>query len=1420
MIRQGSHSRSATRTLLALVALLSIPGAHAYAGDGPAGLVLKPAFRHLTIEDGLSQSSVNAMLQDRQGFIWLGTQDGLNRYDGNEFKVWKTDPNDPHSLRDAYITAVAEAPDGTLWLGTDAAGFCRFDQVTGASQTVRIDPSHTAELDVYAVTHLIVDENGIVWVATQGRGLIRHDPESGESLVYRHDPSNPSTLPDDEVLALARDGDGHIWAATVGGLAELDLASGGLRVFRHEDRDASSLASNRVTALLFGQRGQLWVGTDAGLDRFTPADGTFRHIFGGRERELGLAGNDIQALVEDSANHLWIGGEIVGLLRYEPESEHVTRFERNTSDPLSLHDDQVHAIMLDRTGVLWVGNDLGVSVLDSHAKPFYHFRQDVSNPSGLSNNSVWSIWEDRRGNAWIATDDGVDVLDPRTGSFRVYRSHGADDSDGPAGDRYTVVREDSAGRIWLGYAYGGLDSFDPATQRFTHYHRDATGRTGAPSLRIYTIAESPDHVIWMGTADGLQSYDPVSGTFTGHFRDAADPYYLEGHACKVLLLDHRGRFWMGSWGDGLVMFDPRTGERLHYQYDPSDPTSLTSQTVLSLAEDRRGTIWVGTGSGLSRLDPKTGHCLRFTEHDGLPNNTVYGIEEDARGMLWVSTNFGLVHLDPQTMSFDHYRAKDGVQSNEFNMGAAHRGRSGRMYFGGINGFNVFYPDSIRSNPFVPPVVITDLRIFNKSVGVGEVIDGRTILHQPICETDSLTLSYKDYVISFSFSALHFASPEKNRFAYTLDGFDSGWNEVGSHHFATYTNLPPGNYVFRVRGSNNDGVWNEGGAAVAITVTPPFWRTAWFLTIAGLAILSLLNAVFRYRTRLMNFRTRELEARVQQRTGDLTRANHFLQQEIGERRRVEDALRVAKDQAEAATRAKSEFLANMSHEIRTPMNGVLGMTAILLETPLTSEQREHLEVVFSSARNLLGVINDILDFSKIEAGKLELENIDFDLRDVMEDACDLLARRAREKQLAFHVRIDHRLPAALRGDPGRLRQVLVNLANNAVKFTHHGGVTVDLAIVETHPLWAKVRCSVADSGVGIPADRLDCLFESFSQVDASTTRQYGGTGLGLAISKQLIDLMHGTIGVDSEEGKGTTFWFEVDLGLADTPALPGSLDRMPVLLRIDDATLQESLAQSLQFLGYEPVVAEAGQLAAILTENTDRRFAAALLGPLAAATDVTECPTSLPEPRCAQVGRWIAVSGVCETVTRGQLARLGCVNAVAAPVRTRKLAVALGGESDMTELPEFATPASTEPASPPTAAPSRADLPVLLAEDNPVNQKVASLLLQRLGYEVDVVVNGAEALTALARRHYGLVLMDVQMPTMDGYEATRRLRSGETGALDPDVPIVALTAHAMKGDRLRCLDVGMNDYLTKPIDAKALAAVLRKYLEPAPLDVVS
>jgi signal transduction histidine kinase/ligand-binding sensor domain-containing protein/CheY-like chemotaxis protein len=1385
---------------------------------------IRHTFRHLTIEDGLTQSSVNCILQDAAGFVWLGTQDGLNRYDGQDFRVWKTDADESLTLSDAYVTALAEDAEGNLWVGSEFAGFGHFDRAAWGFDHVHAGPPTVPGTTGtnYQVLDLVVAPGRTVWVATRAHGLLRHDGDVDTVQVWSQ---RTGTLDTDEVRAVHRTADGRLWLATPAGARGLDPHRG--QVTRPPQGKGLP-----TFAIWEAPDGVLWFGTASGLLRHDPVSGQWEE----RPAPADLAGAPVVDICGDGQGRLWLACPGAGLARVDPREQAWRLHGRNLSDPESLQTSAIATVFVDAAGVVWAGHDLGVSLLDTHAKRFLHFDHRVSDPTSLSHSTVWSICEDRDGTVWVGTESGLNRFDHDTGSFTRIPVE-PDDPAATSDGRNVLVAEDRQGHLWLANPEGSLDRRDPRTGRFVHFRRDSTGRHGPPTLRVYDLTETPDGTVWFGTYHGLQSWDPGTGRFTAHFGRRDPAFDLGGNACKTIDHGADGTLWVGTWGVGLAHIDPQARTRQMYRHATHDPGSLTSDTITALLVARDGRVWVGTGAGLNRLDPDTGTIVRLTEKQGLPNNTIYALVEDARGNIWASTNFGLVRLDPDSLTFDHYQARDGCQSNEFNMGAAHRGRSGRIYFGGINGLNIFRAEEIHANAYRPPVVLTDFQINNRRVEVGVPDRGRQLLTDPIHRTERIVLDHRDHVVSFTFKALHYAAPEKNRYAYMLEGFDDEWIGAGERNHATYTNLPPGQYTFRVRGSNSDGVWNETGTSVRLVVQPPLWRTPWFLGLTALLTVGGIHGVIRYRTRLMKVRTQDLEKRVTQRTSDLTRANRFLQQEITERRRVEEALRVAKEQAEEATRAKSDFLANMSHEIRTPMNGVLGMTGLLLEADVRPEHREHLEVVYASARNLLGIINDILDFSKIEAGKLELEAIDFGLRDLVEEVVEMLAPRARDRDLDLHLLIDHTLPDALRGDPVRLRQVLVNLVTNAVKFTEVGRVDVTVG-GNAGPDHAQLQVAVQDTGVGIPADRRDRLFQSFSQVDSSMTRRYGGTGLGLAISKQLIDLMGGEIGVESEEGVGTRFWFTIPLPLAEAAAAgaPGLGGR--VLVLGPQERRQQAVAEHLRALGCEPVPRDPGADAAVAATSAladprppravlvDGRLGQAAAGAIPAALHAAAGEDAPPTILVCEVG---------ECLSSEAIAARGFAGWVTYPLRSHRLRAVLQAADQAPATP--AAPAPTPPSTsgtPPTGkvAPARPEaspadsasgpdpapdppapgpLPLLLAEDNPVNQKVASLLLRKLGHQVEVVANGAEAVAALARQRYGLVFMDVQMPVMDGYEAVRRIRAGEDGVVDPTVPIVALTAHAMKGDRERCLEVGMDEYLAKPIDQARLVGVLEAFL---------
>ncbi len=1372
-------------------------------------------FQRLLLADGLSQSSILSVYQDSRGFIWMGTQDGLNRYDGRRIISFKSDPEDPHSLSSTTVWCITEDPQGDLWVGTEGGGFNRFHRDTETFTQFRHDPASDAAGKFYDVRAITADSSGCIWMGTHGDGLLCYDTSSETLKAVTHDPAVPGGLPSDDVSAVLLGRDGRIWAGTGAGLAVLDPGTGAITTFTAggaADGDpGGSLPGGEVRALSLGLHGGIWVGTSSGLARIDEMTGRVidRPDVRGRGLPESLA---VVAVQELPGGVLWVGSAHQGAFRVDLDSGHWRMFRNDPQNPASLSDDEVYAIILDYTGVVWIGTSNGANRLDSRAKQFYHFRNKPGDPTSLSNDCVWSICEDRRGRVWSVTESGINILDPQTGVMdQVFADK--DDPHKPSYDSFIEVVEDSQGGIWLGARDGALNRYDPETGIYTRFSPDPDDYHAIADDRIFAVACDHFGRIWFGTMTDLECYDPGTGLFRRYRHDPEDALSIPQGGVRDLFVDETGRLWMSLWGNGVGCLDFATGNFGHYNHHDENNHSLSSNTVLSIIVDHRNRVWVGTSTGLNLLDPATGRCRRYSTKDGLPNNTIYRIEEDGSGYLWVSTNFGLARFQPDTGEVRTYVDRDGIQNNEFNMGASHVGRSGRMYFGGIQGFNAFYPDSIRNNPIAPRVVLTDFRIFNKTVPVGPLPDGRTVLDKAVSETDHIELTSRDHVISFEFADLHFASPLKNSFAYIMEGFEDRWNEVGTRNHATYTNLPPGNYVFRVKGSNNDGVWNDEGLAVTVHVTPPFYRAAWFIAAAVLFLVAVVYGLHRYRMRLVDVKNKLLEKRVDERTSDLTFANQALQQEINVRKRIESELREASNKAVAATKAKSEFLANMSHEIRTPMNGVLGMTSILLETDLSDNQREYAEAVYSSARNLLTIINDILDFSKVEAGKLQLEYTEFDLFSLLDQVTKTLGYKAQAKGLHFTCEIDGPVPRRLKGDPGRLTQVLVNLANNAVKFTSEGRVQVKVSCPGVSDGRAELHFEVKDTGVGIPADRIDKVFESFTQVDTSVTRKFGGTGLGLTIVKQLVSLMEGRVSVESVEGEGTTFHVEITLETDSQLRMPSC--RVRTLVVHPRAEVGESVCRIMAGLGCRVRAAAPETAAAVFGKGAadGEPYDLVLVSQTGTRTEIAMLVEQLRKLAGQDVFQVYILCKHGKGVPDGELAAMGLSGNLTVPPLYQKL------EKLLADLPTVgcgkvsgeASVASQNEAQEPQSLPvrhSEAEQPlILLAEDNPINQKVALLLLKKLGYRVDLVENGLEVLSAVAEKDYAAVLLDVQMPEMDGLEAARRIRAADSPARNPQVPLIALTAHAMAQDRRRSIEAGMDDHLAKPISSKTLQKAL-------------
>ena len=794
-------------------------------------------FHHLPPDIGLSQSDIECIAQDRIGFLWFGTEDGLNKYDGYRFTTYRHNPADSFSISDNYIWRLLQSKSGDLWIGTLKGGLNRYEVSTARFISYRNNPGDSSSLSSDNVTALYEDPHGNLWVGTWGGGLCRLDSGSTAFARYSHEPGNPNSLVSNFISSIRQDAEGNLWIGTWEGLAMLNPARTSFARFVSSPGDPGTLCNNMIWDILLDVHQNLWIGTRDGLDCFDPARKTFSHFRHAPTTPGSLSSSIIASLLEDRQGNLWVGTYEGGVCRLNPDKHTWTTYKGDTNPAAGPVRNDVLSMREDRADAIWFGTSGGISYLDPRTDKFFQYSTLPNDSASLMN--IRSIAPAIGGGVWIGMNgEGVRKLDGQFRTTKIFR-HSERDMTGLSSDQVLCVLEQRDGSLWIGTQGHGLNYLPPHARRFVHFTHNPADRRSLADNTVIALAEDRHGTLWAGTnGGGLNRFDPLRGGFD-RYGYTGSPGSLGGNWIWSLFVDRSGTLWVGTWTKGLYRFDEATDRFESFVSNPEDSTSLSNNSVLCITETGDGSLWIGThGGGLNRFDPVTKLFHAYTENDGLSNNVVLGILPDAHGHLWVSTNHGMSRFTVTTGEFRNFDVDDGLQSNEFDHGAYCGLPDGTMLFGGIAGLNIFHPDSIRDNSFVPPVVLAGFSVFDQPVD----------LPRPIYMTDHITLTHTENFFSFSFVALNYSSSKKNQYMYRLVGLDPGWVKAGTRGNAYYTNVPPGTYIFHVKGSNNDGVWNDVGSRLTVVVEPPFWETSWFRLLSAVAVFAAFAALYRMRVR--------------------------------------------------------------------------------------------------------------------------------------------------------------------------------------------------------------------------------------------------------------------------------------------------------------------------------------------------------------------------------------------------------------------------------------------------------------------------------------------------------------------------------------------------------------------------------------------
>lgn len=1066
-------------------------------------------FEQIDIDKGLSQGNVLCTLQDSKGFIWFGTRDGLNKYDGYKFTVYKNDPDNPNSIVDNYINAMVEDSHGYIWIAT-WNGLSRFDRKLNSFTNFINNEKDPNTVASNLVTSLVEDAEHNIWIATDDRGIDKYEPGKNKFTHYRHNANDPHSISSNQLRYLLIDASGDLWAATDKGLNMFDKKTNSFKSFNHDPKNSNSISFDDLYCLYEDRRHDIWVGTNGGgLDLFDKQTQTFKHFRRDKSNANSISDDVIYIVSEAADGKIWIGTETYGLNIYDPRTGNFKHYLHDQLDNASLGNNTIFSILQDRNHNMWLGLFKGgLSVMKVDENRFVHFRNSSSKQS-LSDNHVLSIFEDSRKLIWIGTSDGFNLFNRETGTFNTFKHE--DGNNKTIGGNYILcITEDSRGNLWIGTWNEGITVFNPATKVYKHFKNDPSNPNSLSGNSIYSVFEDTEKNMWIATyGGGVNKYLPATNTFVHYKYDMDGVAGPNSKRPTTFYEDRDGNMWIGTDGGGINILNKKTNSFTQYVYRRGENT-ISSNTINGFFPDPDGNLWIATINGLNHFDFKTKKFTKYSTKNGLVDNNVFGVLADQQNNLWISTGRGLSKFNTIEKTFENFDVTDGLQSNEFKELAYCKSSTGELYFGGINGFNCFYPDSIKKITYDVPLVFTKFEIFNHDIPVATA-DHPTLLAVDISMTKEITLSYKESVFSFEFASLSYLAQSKKQYQYMMEGFDKEWNFVGTKHAATYTNLDPGEYTFKAMGLSSNGEWSTSLASIKLTITPPFWMTWWFKLLFVAACIT--GGIVFYRIRIYSIKAQQIKLQqlVNKQTEQLILS---AEEEQKARRHSEEVNR----DLQQKNKEVEQFAYIASHDLQEPLRTITSFIEMIqrqYKDKLDTKADKYFHFILDASYRMKTLIKDLLEYSRIGTERklapvdcnALLKNVSADLEIAISDA---------EAKI-----ICEPLPT-VQGYSTEIKQLFQNLLANAIKFRRKDmAPIIKFSCVDTGNYW---QFSVADNGIGIEEEYKEKIFLIFQRLHNKT--DYEGSGIGLAHCKKIVEIHGGQIWMESVPNEGTTFYFTI------------------------------------------------------------------------------------------------------------------------------------------------------------------------------------------------------------------------------------------------------------------------------------------------------